>query len=73
MADFSYEVKQKYGVLSESARGWTREVRLISWNGGKPKIDIRDWAPDDSKMGKGITLTDEEAAVLRDVLGEINI
>ena len=73
MADFSYEVKQKYGVLSESARGWTREVRLISWNGGKPKIDIRDWAPDDSKMGKGITLTDEEAAVLRDVLGEITI
>ncbi len=73
MADFSYEVKKKYGVLSESAKGWTREVRLVSWNGGKPKVDIRDWAPEDEKMGKGITLTEEEVAVLRDILGEIDI
>ncbi len=72
MAEFTYEVKEKYGVLSESAKGWTREVRLVSWNGGKDKIDIRDWAPNDEKMGKGISLTEEEASILRDILGEIN-
>ncbi len=72
MAEFTYEVKEKYGVLSESAKGWTREVRLVSWNGGKAKIDIRDWAPNDEKMGKGITLTEEEVSILHDILGEIN-
>ena len=33
----------------------------MSWNGGAPKYDLRDWAPDHEKMGKGITLTEEEA------------
>ena len=29
-----------------------------------PKLDIRDWAPEHEKMGKGITLTEEEAEKL---------
>ena len=32
------------------------------------KYDIRDWAPDHEKMGKGITLTEEEAARLKELL-----
>lgn len=43
-------------------------MNLISWNGAAPKYDIRDWAPDHEKMGKGITLTAEEAAVLHTIL-----
>ena len=35
-------------------------------NDADPKYDIRDWSPDDEKMGKGITLTEEEA---RNLLG----
>ena len=57
------------GVLSESGKGWTKELNVISWNGANPKYDIRDWAPDHEKMGKGITLTEEEAAKLRELLG----
>ena len=57
------------GVLSESSKGWTKELNVISWNGANPKYDIRDWAPDHEKMGKGITLTEEEAAKLRELLG----
>lgn len=30
--------------------------------------DIRDWAPEHEKMGKGITLTDEEAKALLELL-----
>lgn len=26
----------------------------ISWNGGVPKLDIRDWSPEYEKMGKGV-------------------
>ena len=63
--------KADFGVLNESANGWTRELNLISWNGGKPKYDIRDWAPEHAKMGKGISLTKEELEALYDIIGEV--
>ena len=68
MADFKYEIIEELGVLSESAEGWTKELNRISWNGGAPKLDVRDWAPEHEKMGKGVTLTDEEAKVLLELL-----
>ena len=62
--EFSYEILEEVAVLSENARGWRKELNLISWNGGPPKFDLREWAPDHEKMGKGITLTNEEFAEL---------
>ena len=56
MADLNYEIIQTICILSENTRGWTKELNLISWNGGKPKYDIRDWAPGHEKMGKGLRL-----------------
>ena len=70
MADFKYDIVEEIGVLSESAKGWTKELNKISWNGGEPKYDIRDWAPEHEKMGKGVTLTDEEATKLLELLKE---
>ncbi len=71
MAEFKYEIKENIGVLSESANGWSRELNLISWNEGTPKYDIRDWAPDHSKMGKGIGLTKDELENLYNIIGEV--
>lgn len=68
MADFKYEIVEEIGVLSESAKGWTKELNIISWNGGEPKYDIRDWAPNHEKMGKGVTLTTDEAIKLLGIL-----
>ena len=68
MADFKYEIIEELGVLSESAKGWTKDLNRISWNGGAPKLDVRDWAPEHEKMGKGVTLTDEEAKALLELL-----
>ena len=62
--EFSYEILEEVSVLSENARGWRKEMNLISWNGRPPKFDLREWAPDHEKMGKGITLTNEEFAEL---------
>jgi len=70
MAEFEYKIEKEIAVLSTSNKGWTKEVNLISWNGRPAKIDIRDWAPEHEKMGKGITLTEEEAAKLVEVLGK---
>ena len=68
MADFTYEIVEEIAVLSENAKGWRKELNKISWNGAAAKYDIRDWSPDRSKMGKGITLTEEEAAKLKALL-----
>ena len=38
-----------------------------------PKYDIRDWAPDNSKMGKGISLTHDELAILKGILNDLEI
>ncbi|EJC3087280.1 YdbC family protein [Enterococcus faecalis] len=62
--EFSYEILEEVAVLSENARGWRKELNLISWNGRPPKFDLREWAPDHEKMGKAITLTNEEFAEL---------
>ena len=68
MADIRYAIIKHIGNLSESSRGWTKELNIISWNGGVPKLDIRDWAPEHEKMGKGITLSEEEAEKLAGLL-----
>jgi hypothetical protein len=68
MAEIKFEITQHIGVLSESAKGWKKELNLISWNDKDPKYDIREWSPDHSKMGKGVTLTEEELKQLRDIL-----
>ena len=60
MAELKYEIKEHLGVLSENAKGWTKELNLVSWNDNDPKFDIREWSPDHTRMSKGITLTEEE-------------
>lgn len=68
MAEIKYEVVEHIGVLSESSRGWTKELNLVSWNDHKPKYDIREWAPNREKMGKGVTLSMEEMEQLKALL-----
>lgn len=73
MAEFKYEVTKKIGVLSQGKSGWVRELNLVSWGEREPKYDIRDWSEDNTKMGKGISLTAEELAVLKEILEEIEL
>jgi len=58
--EFSYEIVEEIAILSENNKGWRKELNLVSWNGRPPKFDLRDWEPDHEKMGKGLTLTNEE-------------
>ena len=68
MPEIVYEIVEKIAVLSESSKGWTKELNLISWNDRDPKYDIREWSPAHEKMGKGVTLSNEEAAILKKAL-----
>ena len=60
MPDIKFEIIKHIAVLSEGSKGWQKELTLISWNDKEPKYDIREWAPDHTKMGKGITLSRNE-------------
>ncbi|AYV72445.1 YdbC family protein [Bacillus sp. PK3-056] len=72
MAEIKYEIIETIAVLSESTKGWKKELNLISWNGREPKYDIREWSPEHEKMGKGVTLSDEEALKLKEALNNID-
>ena len=73
MAEIKYEIIKTIGVLSTSAKGWTKELNLVSWNEREPKYDLRDWAPEHEKMGKGVTLTKEDLLALKELLNTIEL
>ena len=73
MPEIKYEVVEKIGTVSSGSNGWDKELNLISWNEREPVYDIRTWSPDHSKMGKGVTVTAEEAKVLRDLLNSLTL
>ena len=70
MADIKFEITKHIGVLSEGSKGWRKELNLVSWNDREPKYDIRDWAPEYAKMGKGVTLSEEEITKLKKILND---
>ena len=71
MAEIKYEVVKEIGVLSETGNGWTKEINLVSWNDRSAVYDIRTWSEGKDRMGKGITLSADEAKELRDLLNTI--
>ncbi|MFQ6883669.1 YdbC family protein [Clostridium sp.] len=73
MAEIKYDIEKEIGVVSETTKGWTKELNLISWNGKTAKYDLRDWAPEHEKMGKGITLSKEELKSLRELLNNMDL
>lgn len=68
MAEIKYEVVKHIGVLSEGSNGWRKEINMVSWNDRPAKYDIRDWDENHEKMGKGITLSENEMQNLIDLL-----
>lgn len=71
MAELKFEIVEHVGTLSENAKGWTKEINLVSWNDKPAKYDIREWSPDHSRMGKGVTLSKEELLQLKEILSTI--
>ena len=67
--EVTYEVKNTLGTLGENSK---YQLRIVSWNGRESKIDVRTWWEKDGNemAGKGISLTNEEAKTLVDLLTE---
>ncbi|WP_080145379.1 YdbC family protein [Marinilactibacillus piezotolerans] len=73
MAGIDFEIMEHIGDLSEGKSGWKKELNIVSWNGNDPKFDIRDWSPDHSKMGKGLTFSADDLKALKDVLNAMDL
>ena len=72
--EIKYEVKKVIGTL-DSDSTMPKELRIISWNGGPEKYDIRGWSIDkdgNEKMTKGICLDEEELADIQEIEVIIN-
>ena len=67
--EIKFAIVRKVGCLSENGKGWRKELNVVSWNERDPKLDIRDWNEDHTRMGKGVTLTRDEAVKLYESLG----
>jgi hypothetical protein len=73
LANIKFEIKETFGTVSEGAKGWKKELNLISWNEREPKYDLRDWDQGHEKMGKGITLSKDELIQLKDILNGMDL
>jgi hypothetical protein len=71
--DISFEITEHLGVISQYPTGWTKQANMVAWNGGTPKVDVRDWDPDMEHMSRGITLHKDEAIKLRDILQSMDL
>ena len=71
--DITFEIVEHIGVIDEISNRdekWTKEVNVVAWNGGKPKIDIRDWSSNHQRMSRGITLTEDQAIKMTKALAD---
>lgn len=73
MDKFSFSIEGSLGTLNVNESGWRKELNIVSWNGREPKFDIRDWAPEKDRMGRGVTFTKEEIRKLKELLNTIQL
>jgi len=73
MAEIKFEIKENIGLLSQSTKGWTKELNLVSWNDKEAKYDLREWDPEHKKMGKGVTLSGDDLKKLKDILNGMEL
>ena len=73
MAELTFEIVDHLLVLSESPKGWAKEINIVRWNSRQPKVDIREWDEFHEKMGKGVTLNKEELKKIKDLLAGMDL
>lgn len=70
----TYNVLENFGKLDASEK-YPKELRLISWNDGEPKYDLRPWTENEDgteRCFKGLTFTATELEGLLEILKKMN-
>ncbi|MGT2702646.1 MULTISPECIES: YdbC family protein [Streptococcus] len=68
-----FEIIKQIATLSISETNWRKELNIVSWNKTEPKYDIRSWKDDHSRVGKGITLFEDEMLKLTKTIKQLNL
>ena len=63
-------ILKKFGEIYQGIGGWTKQINIVSWNGKTPVFDIRYWAPNNTRAGRGTHLDNQEARAVYEFLGE---
>ncbi len=71
MNDIKFEITAHLGVLTEYPSGWKKELNIVKWGDRQPVFDIRDWDEEHLRMSRGITLTEEEARKLYNLMNDL--
>ena len=56
----TFTIEKNIAVLRTAPSGWTRELNIVKWGDREPAFDVRDWNPEHTKMGKGLSFTEQE-------------
>lgn len=68
-----FEIIDHIATLSVSDTDWHKELNIISWNQAEPKYDIRSWKEGHSRVGKGVTLFEDEMVILSKAIKHLNL
>ncbi len=68
-----YIIYKHIGNLSKLNNGCIKELNFISWDNREPVYDIRTWNTEHTKYGNGITITQSQMVMLKELLNKINI
>ncbi len=71
--EVTFEIVERIGVVSVSPKGWKKELNIVRWNDKPPKYDLREWDEEHEKMGKGITFTEEEMKILKELVSGLEL
>lgn len=71
MNDIKFEITAHLGVLAEHPIGWKKELNIVKWGDRAPVLDIRAWDEEHLRMSRGITLTEEEAGKLYNLMNDL--
>lgn len=65
-----FELVRHVGILKKYPSGWQKELNLVAWGEYAPKYDIRDWDNTHKYMSRGLTLKEDEAKMLYELLSK---
>jgi hypothetical protein len=72
MTTITHKTIQTIEILGENHNGQQKRLCLVAWNDRAPVLDLRLWYGND-QPGKGMTLSQEETAALRDALIKLDL
>ena len=74
MAEIKYEVVQRIAVLSQRPQRLGAPAQPHQLERRRPpSTTSRDWSPDGTRMGKGISLSHDELAILKGILDDLEL